>query len=59
MADTVGGLFNGAYIDCDYNRDRLAIVTTEWDSDVIETQLRVFDKDGCLYRGRFDYSNAQ
>ncbi|MBR3786124.1 MAG: hypothetical protein IKJ77_06950 [Firmicutes bacterium] len=59
MADTVGGLFNGAYIDCDYNGDRLAIVTTEWDSDVIETQLRVFDKDGCLYRGRFDYSNAQ
>lgn len=58
IKNTIGGIFEEGYIDCAYDGERFAIAMTEWDSNVIETQLRVFDKDGCLYRGRFDYSNA-
>lgn len=56
IGNTIGHLFEDAYINCDYNGNRLAVVTTQWDSDAIEAQLRVFGKNGCLYRGRFDYS---
>ncbi len=58
VANRAKNLFYVDYMGCDYDGERLAIAIMERDSNVIETQIRVFDKDGCLYRGRFDYSNA-
>lgn len=59
LTNTIGHPGEAPYIDCDYDGERLAIAFIDWESNVIETQLHVFDKDGSLYSGRFDYSHAQ
>lgn len=59
LTNTIGHPEEAPYIDCDYDGERLAIALIDWESNVIETQLHVFDKDGSLYSGRFDYSHAQ
>jgi len=59
LVNTIGHPMETPYIDCDYDGERLVIALIDWESSVIESQLRVFDKSGCLYRGRFDYSHGQ
>ncbi len=59
MENCVGGLFLEGYEDCAYDGERLAVVTIDRDSVVVETTLFVFDKRGCLYRGCFDYDIAR
>ena len=59
IENTVSGRFYESEMDCVYDGKRLAVVTIDDDSVVVETQLRIFDETGCVYRGRFDYDIAR
>ena len=59
LTGNIGHIIEESCIDCDYDGERLVIAMIDWESNVIESQVRVFDKTGCLYRGRYDYTNSQ
>ena len=53
---SVDGWYYKSGLDCDYDGTRLAIVTLDDEATVIEPVLWIFDKDGCLYKGRYQHT---